>query len=297
MNGILIVDKPKNFTSFDVVAVVRKCLHEKKTGHTGTLDPMATGILPILIGSATKAQIFLPDKKKEYQAEFQFGLSTDTLDITGKVLKTYNTFVTKQEIENVLPCFRGNIMQKPPMYSAVSKDGVRLYELARKGIEIEREERPVTVTRVELTEYDENTKKGKLYIACSEGTYIRVIIDDIGKKLNSGCVMTDLRRTRACGFGIEDSIPLETIRTLPQSEIEKLIRPVDSLFSHLKSVSVSQKQTVRFQNGGSLMLSRLRGIEDKTPQTLYRVYGFDGTFLGLGEIAPEKDELSVKKRF
>ena len=136
MNGILIVDKPTDFTSFDVVAVIRKTLHEKKTGHTGTLDPMATGVLPILLGNATKVQQYLSDTDKEYICSFKFGITTDTLDITGKIINEYPANVTLNQIEDILSKFRGDILQKPPMYSAVSKNGVRLYELARKGIEI-----------------------------------------------------------------------------------------------------------------------------------------------------------------
>ena len=141
MNGILLTDKPKDHTSFDVVAIVRGCVHERRAGHTGTLDPMATGVLPVLLGSATKAQALLPDTDKEYEAAFQLGITTDTLDITGTVLSRQDTDISMQQIEDILPQFRGDIMQLPPMYSAVSKDGVRLYELARKGIEAEREAR------------------------------------------------------------------------------------------------------------------------------------------------------------
>ena len=197
MNGILIIDKPQDFTSFDVIAIVRGCMHERKTGHTGTLDPMATGVLPILLGSATKAQELLPDTDKEYIAEFRLGMTTDTLDITGKTLSTSDAEVTREQLEEVLPKFRGDIMQKPPMYSAVYKDGVRLYELARKGIEVEREERPANVSLLELTHFDEAAQSGSLKISCSKGTYIRVICDDIGRLLGCGCVMTSLRRTRA----------------------------------------------------------------------------------------------------
>ena len=150
MNGILIIDKPKDFTSFDVTAVVRGCMHQRKTGHTGTLDPMATGVLPMLLGSATKAQELLPDTDKEYEADFRLGLTTDTLDITGQALSRSEQRASKEELEALLPRFRGHILQKPPMYSAVYKDGVRLYELARKGIEVEREARPVEVQVLEL---------------------------------------------------------------------------------------------------------------------------------------------------
>lgn len=300
MNGIIIVNKPKDFTSFDVVAVVRKCLHEKKTGHTGTLDPMATGVLPVLLGCATKAQVFLPDTDKEYEADFQLGMTTDTLDITGTVLSRSEPHVTAAQIESVLPKFRGDIMQIPPMYSAVSKDGVRLYELARKGIVTEREARPVTIRRLELVSFDEKTQCGRLAVTCSKGTYIRVICDDIGKELQCGCVMTALCRTKACGYTLDDAVSIEEIRAMSdksESEILPYIRPVDSVFGEYGSVKISESQTVRFNNGGGLMLSRVRGLQDKTNGTLYRVYSDKNIFLGLGTVNVEKDELSVRKRF
>ena len=297
MNGILVIDKPTDFTSFDVVAVVRKTLHQKKTGHTGTLDPMATGVLPILLGTATKAQVLLPDSDKEYCAEFKLGITTDTLDITGKILSESDIHISAEQIENILPLFRGDIMQKPPMYSAVSKDGVRLYELARKGIVVERDERPVHISKLELTSFDEEKQCGTLTVSCSKGTYIRVICDDIGQKLGCGCVMTALRRTRACGYTLDDAITLDSLRQLAENnEIEQHIRPVDSVFSCYNSVYITEKQAVRFGNGGGLMLSRLHGLSNAPDGTLYRVYG-GNKFLGLGVIDTEKQELSIKKIF
>ena len=255
MNGILIIDKPQDFTSFDVIAIVRGCMHERKTGHTGTLDPMATGVLPILE-------------------------------------------VTREQLEEVLPKFRGDIMQKPPMYSAVYKDGVRLYELARKGIEVEREERPANVSLLELTHFDEAAQSGSLKISCSKGTYIRVICDDIGRLLGCGCVMTSLRRTRACGYTLDDAVTLAKLRELaPLGQAEALVKPVDSIFAHLRSVRISEKQTVRFRNGASLMLSRLSSIKNAEDGELFRVYGNDGVFLGLGMAELEKQSLTVRKRF
>ncbi len=298
MNGILIIDKPKDFTSFDVTAVVRGCMHERKTGHTGTLDPMATGVLPMLLGSATKAQGLLPDTDKEYEADFRFGMATDTLDITGKVLSVSEKKVSQGDVENILPQFRGSILQKPPMYSAVYKDGVRLYELARKGIEVEREARCVEVRVLELLSFDEAAQSGRLRIACSKGTYIRVICDDMGRLLGCGCVMTALRRTRACGYTLEDAVPLQKLRQLaPLGQAEALVRPVDSIFAGFPRVTVSEKQTVRFQNGGALMLERLKKLRQVTDGELLRVYGADGTFLGIGVIRLEQQELAVKKRF
>lgn len=298
MNGILIIDKPTDFTSFDVIAIVRGCMHERKTGHTGTLDPMATGVLPVLLGSATKAQELLPDTDKEYIAEFRFGMTTDTLDITGKVISTSDIKVTREQLEKVLPEFRGDIMQKPPMYSAVYKDGVRLYELARKGIEVEREERPANVSLLELTDFDENAQCGGFKISCSKGTYIRVICDDIGRLLGCGCVMTSLKRTRACGYTLDDAVTLAKLRELaPLGKAESLVKPVDSIFAHLRSVKISEKQTVRFKNGASLMLSRLSSIKNTDDGELFRVYGYDGEFLGLGMTDMEKQSLTVRKRF
>ena len=297
MNGIIIIDKPSGFTSFDAVAVVRKCLGERKTGHTGTLDPMATGVLPILLGCATKAQSLLPDSGKEYEAEFKLGITTDTLDVTGKILTQQNSDITAEQINAVLPNFRGNIMQVPPMYSAVSKNGVRLYELARKGIETEREARPITVHSLELLSFDEQNQCGKLKIMCSKGTYVRVICDDIGKLLGCGCVLTSLRRTYACGYTLENAVDIDTLRRLSaEGGIEKYIKSVDSIFLEYDSVNVTEKQAVRFNNGGALSLSLLNGLKSEDDGVLYRVYG-GNTFLGLGVVNSEKGELAVKKRF
>ncbi len=300
MNGILIIDKPQDYTSFDVVAVVRGCVRERKAGHTGTLDPMATGVLPVLLGSATKAQSLLPDTDKEYEAAFRLGITTDTLDITGRVLTQTVPHCTEAQIEAFLPQFQGDILQKPPMYSAVFKNGVRLYELARKGIEAEREARPVHIEALNLLHFDETTQSGSLQVVCSKGTYIRSLCDDLGKLLGCGCVMTGLRRVKACGYSIADAVPLSEIRRLAQEGTEAflpLIRPVESVFEVFPSVCVSEKQAQRFKNGASLMLSRLRTLSEVSYETLYRVYAPDGTFLGIGEPSAETQEMRMKKLF
>ena len=298
MNGIIIIDKPQDFTSFDVVAVVRKTLHEKKIGHSGTLDPMATGVLPVLVGRAAKAQSLLPDTDKEYIAGFRFGIATDTLDITGNILSESESNVTGDEIQAVLPRFRGDIMQTPPMYSAVSKNGVRLYELARKGIEVEREARPVNISRLELLSFDHESQSGRMIISCSKGTYIRVICDDIGKALGCGCVMTGLRRTRACGFDESDSVTLEALKEAAENgRAQELLRQTDSIFSCYPAVKISQGQAVRFMNGASLSLDRLHIGGAVSDGGIFRVYGADDIFIGLGVIDIEKEELAVKKRF
>lgn len=300
MNGILLIDKPKDHTSFDVVAIVRGCVRERKAGHTGTLDPMATGVLPVLLGSATKAQSLLPDTDKEYDAEFRLGLTTDTLDITGTVLSTSNEGATREQIENLLPQFTGDIMQLPPMYSAVSKDGVRLYELARKGIETEREARPVHVGLLKLTGFDEENRCGTLKISCSKGTYIRSICGDIGKLLGCGCVMTGLRRTKACGFDISEATPLSEIRRLADSDRDSLlalIRPVESIFSAYRAVHISEKQAFRFKNGGSLTLDRIKCPADLRNGEMLRIKEHGGGFLGLACTDIPNGELKFSKLF
>ncbi len=297
MNGIIVINKQEGFTSFDVVAVVRGILREKKIGHSGTLDPMATGVLPVLIGRAAKAQSLLPDTDKQYRAGFRLGMTTDTLDITGKVLSETKAACTKEEIQKILPHFRGNIMQIPPMYSAVQKNGVRLYDLARQGIEVEREARPVTVDTLELESFDQETQSGTLIISCSKGTYIRVICDDIGKELGCGCVMTSLVRTKACGYTLDDAVTLKELEQIKNEDrVSEILRPTDSIFTCFDKINVSEKQATRFSNGGGLMLDRVKALKTKENGKLYRVYG-GKEFLGLGVVNLEKNELSVKKKF
>lgn len=298
MNGIIVIDKKNGYTSFDVVAKMRRICGEKKIGHTGTLDPMATGVLPILIGNATKAQSLLPESDKEYEATFSFGITTDTLDITGKVLSQTESNVKSEDLETVLPQFRGDIMQLPPMYSAVSKDGVRLYELARKGLVTEREARPITVYKLDLLNFDEQLQSAQILVKCSKGTYIRSICDDIGQALGCGAVMTSLRRVTACGYTLDDAITLEKAKELSENGmLEEYLRPTESVFACYPSVKVTEAQAVRFKNGGGLMLSRTDVDDNSENGAYYRVYNSSDVFLGLGYVNKEKEELSVKKQF
>lgn len=298
MNGIIVIDKENGYTSFDVVAKMRRICGEKKIGHTGTLDPMATGVLPILIGNATKAQSLLPESDKEYEATFSFGITTDTLDITGKVLSQTESNVKSEDLETVLPQFRGDIMQLPPMYSAVSKDGVRLYELARKGLVTEREVRPITVYKLDLLNFDEQLQSAQILVKCSKGTYIRSICDDIGQALGCGAVMTSLRRVTACGYTLDDAITLEKAKELSENGmLEEYLRPTESVFACYPSVKVTEAQAVRFKNGGGLMLSRTDVDDNSENGAYYRVYNSSDVFLGLGYVNKEKEELSVKKQF
>lgn len=298
MNGIIVIDKENGYTSFDVVAKMRRICGEKKIGHTGTLDPMATGVLPILIGNATKAQSLLPESDKEYEATLSFGITTDTLDITGKVLSQTESNVKSEDLEAVLPQFSGDIMQLPPMYSAVSKDGVRLYELARKGLVTEREARPITVYKLDLLNFDEQLQSAQILVKCSKGTYIRSICDDIGQALGCGAVMTSLRRVTACGYTLDDAITLEKAKELSENGmLEEYLRPTESVFACYPSVKVTEAQAVRFKNGGGLMLSRTDVDDNSENGAYYRVYNSSDVFLGLGYVNKEKEELSVKKQF
>jgi len=297
MNGVLVINKPKEFTSFDVVAVVRKHSGQRKIGHTGTLDPNATGVLPLLLGSATKAQDIVPNHDKEYVADFRLGVTTDTLDIWGNVTAEKESDISKADFEKALENFRGDIMQTPPMYSAIQINGQRLYDLARKGVEVERKSRPVTIYKLELLEFNQKNQTGKIVVACSKGTYIRTLIDDIGRELGVGAVMTELNRTMACGYGIEDAITLEQMKDLAEKgELESKIADVETLFLNYGYVAVSDAQATRFHNGGALDVNRTY-LEKLKPEqdTIFRVKDKNHNFLGLGIV--KEDLLKIYKHF
>ena len=298
MNGVLLIDKPKGFTSFDVIAVVRKLTGQRKTGHTGTLDPNATGVLTVLLGSATKAQDIILNHDKSYVAGFKLGLTTDTLDIWGTVTSKSESRVSRADVERLIPKFSGEIEQVPPMYSAVKKDGQRLYDLARRGIEVERKARKVTVYKLALTDFDEETQEGTLEISCSKGTYVRTIIDDLGAALGTGAVMTALRRTFACGFSIDDCITLDDLKLLSEKgEAQTALRSVESLFYDCAEVKISDGQAKRFSNGGALDITRtaLKKAEDIDGK-IYRVKNAD-SFLGLAKADASAGLLKIYKLF
>lgn len=298
MNGVLLIDKPKGFTSFDVIAVVRKLTGQRKTGHTGTLDPNATGVLTVLLGSATKAQDIILNHDKSYVAGFKLGLTTDTLDIWGTVTSKSESRVSRADVERLIPKFSGEIEQVPPMYSAVKKDGQRLYDLARMGIEVERKARKVTVYKLALTDFDEETQEGTLEISCSKGTYVRTIIDDLGTSLGTGAVMTALRRTFACGFSIDDCITLDDLKLLSEKgEAQTALRSVESLFYDCAEVKISDGQAKRFSNGGALDITRtaLKKAEDIDGK-IYRVKNAD-SFLGLAKADTSAGLLKIYKLF
>ena len=259
MNGVVLINKEKDFTSFDVVAVVRRVIGTKKVGHTGTLDPNAEGLLPVLVGSATKAQDVIPCHDKRYTADFKLGIATDTLDIWGEVVEERPALVKTEQIEEALGSFRGMIEQLPPMYSAVSINGKRLYQYAREGKQVERRPRTVNVYELNLISFDEEAQTGRLDIFCSKGTYVRTLIDDIARFLGTVGVMTALVRTEACGYSLADAVTLDELKKLAESgEIEgsRCYRDVESLFEAYPVLTVSDKQAHRFVNGNPLDVSR-----------------------------------------
>ena len=280
-NGIIIMDKPQGWTSMDVCAKLRGIFHEKRVGHAGTLDPMATGVLPVFIGRATRAVEFAAGSDKEYVAGLKLGVVTSTQDITGEILEQRPAEVTRKQLLAVLPRFTGAIEQVPPMYSAIKINGKKLYELARKGKEVERRPRPVTIHALEAL--DGPPPQGAdflLRIHCSKGTYVRTLCHDIGQALGCGGCMSSLRRVKAAGFTLADRVTLEAVQAaVDRGEGESLLLPVDLCFPDrplllLRGAGPEKK----LRNGASLSAHDL-------PDGEYRVYGMDRTFLALCRVA------------
>ena len=295
MDGIICVYKEKGYTSFDVVAVIRRLFQTKKVGHGGTLDPMAEGVLPVFVGNATKAVDFCPNTDKQYRADFRLGLTTDTQDITGRVLTTDDRYVSRNKMILVERNFKGDLMQVPPMYAAVSVNGQRLYDLAREGKEVERQPRPIKVYDLKVEEYRDN--EGTMLVTCSRGTYIRTLIHDIGQFLEVGGVMTGLLRTKSGVFTLDDCKRLDEIKDIAEQEgregLAKLLLPMETLFEDMPKAHLDATQTRLFKNGVVLDADRIRF--DEIYDRGYFIEGDDGTLLGLGKIN-EKHELRVIQR-
>ena len=282
MQGMILLDKPEGMTSFSAVSAVKRIFGEKRVGHTGTLDPMATGVLPILLGRATRLCELMLTADKRYTAEVLIGVETDTLDITGNVISETDCDVSVAEFELVCSRFIGEYEQVPPMFSALKKDGVRLYDLARQGVEIEREARLVNIKKLDIIE-----KSGKnkfiIDVICSKGTYIRSLADDLGKALGVGATLTMLRRTETAGYTADMCVTLDELKENPQ----KYLREADSVVSYCPAVNVTDNQTRRFLNGGELFLERINFDTEVSDGDLIRVYSFDNKFLGLGLVDGE----------
>ncbi len=285
MNGIVVVYKEKDWTSFDVVAKLRGIFHEKRIGHGGTLDPMATGVLPVFVGKSARACDILPDDNKSYKAGFMLGQTTDTLDVTGKVFSSCKSECTKSQVEDIASRFVGDIMQIPPMYSAIKINGKKLCNLAREGVEVERPARPVTINSIEVLSFDEQTQKGEMFVSCKKGTYIRSIIDDMGKALGVGAVMTDLERTSSAGFTAEQSYTVKQIEQIvKKGEAENLLMSVEKAFDgvYTAKISLDQRLTNLYKNGVKLTMGQDGMVYKKGTEDIL-VYGFDGEFLGLAK--------------
>ena len=272
MNGIVIVDKPAGWTSQDVVSKLRGVFKTRRIGHGGTLDPMATGVLPVFVGRATRGVEFFEHAEKTYEAVLQLGISTDTEDMTGTVLEEKPVAVTEPAFLEALQQFRGEIQQTPPMYSALKVNGQKLYDLARQGKEVERKSRTITIFRLECLEFSGST--ARLLVHCSKGTYIRTLCKDIGNALGCGGCMAALRRVQAGAYTIEQAVSLQTL--VESEQPEQYLAEVDSLFSQYEKTVLTANQEKRCRNGNSFSISLSDG--------LYRAYSQSGEFLMLAEV-------------
>ena len=275
LNGIVVVNKEKGYTSHDVVNVIRRILGTRKVGHTGTLDPNATGVLPVCVGKSTRVSDMLMFSDKEYIAKVKLGITTDTYDAWGSVLSENEVNVSESELKSAISSFTGEIMQLPPMYSAIKQNGKKLYELARSGIEVERKERKITIYECKLISFENDTFK--IRVKCSKGTYIRSLCHDIGQYLGCGACMTELVRTKASVFDIENSMTLSKIeeKVLKDGK-NSVLQPPDTVFTEYEKLNVTEVVTNRLLNGA---LSRV----DNAVGT-YRAYAPDGRFVGIAEV-------------
>ena len=273
-NGIIVIDKPAGWTSMDVCAKIRGVLHERRVGHAGTLDPMATGVLPVFVGRATRAVEFAAEGGKEYVAGLRLGVVTNTQDTSGTVLEEKPVSVDRAALEAALAPFRGDILQIPPMYSAIKRDGKKLYELARKGQEVEREPRPVTIYGLEVVDQT-GPADYLLRVRCSKGTYVRTLCHDIGQALGCGGCMYSLRRTEAAGFSLDQAVTLDAL--LSAEDPQSLLLPVDAYFAGRPILILKAGPEKKVRNGAAVSVPQAADGQ-------YRVYGESGAFLALGQV-------------
>ncbi len=283
MNGIVIVDKPAGWTSQDVTARLRRVFQTRRIGHGGTLDPMATGVLPVFVGRATRGVEFFEHAEKTYETTLRLGITTDTEDITGSVLERREVNITRETLESALEGFRGEIFQVPPMYSALKVNGQKLCDLARKGKEVERTPRPITIHALTLLEFTGET--ARLRVRCSKGTYIRTLCKDIGAALDCGGCMEALRRTGAGEYTIDEAVPLDNL--LEAENPGEFLRDVDTMFRGFPAVTLTPNQEKRCRCGNSFSL--------RLPEGTYRAYSRSGEFLMLAKV--ENSVMSTIKSF
>jgi len=277
---MIVIDKSQDWTSHDVVAKLRGLLHERRIGHAGTLDPMATGVLPVFVGRATRAVEYAAEGEKEYLAGLRLGTVTNTQDTTGTVLSTKQVCISQDTLIGALPHFTGPTHQIPPMYSAIKMQGKKLYELARKGIEVERKPRPIVIHALTL-EAQQSETDFLLRVRCSKGTYVRTLCHDIGTYLGCGGTMFFLQRTMAAGFTLEDCISLEQLSALSQEARNRALLPTDRCFLQYPALTCTEEEERRFIRNGT-------PYPCQAPEARYRVYGADGHFLMLGQVSNGK---------
>lgn len=296
MDGIIVVHKEQGFTSFDVVAKLRGILKQKKIGHTGTLDPDATGVLPVCLGCATKLCDMLTDTTKVYEAELLLGVTTDTQDTSGEVLEEKAVNVTEEDVRKAIAGFVGVQQQIPPMYSALKVDGKKLYELAREGKTVERKAREITIESIEIL--DISLPKIRMLVTCSKGTYIRTLCNDIGGKLGCGGTMASLIRRKTAGFTLEEAKTLDEIEAIMKAgEIDTIIKGVDTVFEHYPKAIVKKECQKAVQNGNWLYTNMLDvSVKDKQAEDI-RIYDDDGMFYGIYGYQTEKKAFVPKKMF
>lgn len=296
VHGILNVEKEIGFTSFDVVAKLRGILKQKKIGHTGTLDPDARGVLPVCLGNATKLCDMLTEKTKEYEAVMLLGVTTDTLDLSGEVLKEQPVSVSEEEIRGIINGFWGEQQQIPPMYSALKVDGRRLYELAREGKTIERKSRTITIHRIEIVSVE--LPRVTFRVECSKGTYIRSLCQDIGEKVGCGACMESLIRTRSGAFTIENALTLSTIEQMMKSgRIEDAILPMEAIFEELEALHVTEQWKVRIDNGNPLELLAFEETITPEEKKQYRIYNVEGRFFAIYRYEEEQNRMMPERIF
>lgn len=293
MIGIIPINKPQGFTSHDVVGKMRRILGIRRIGHAGTLDPMATGVLILLVGKATRLSDILIGSDKRYRAVLKLGITTDTQDITGNILTEQPVSVGGQELAALLPRFTGDITQIPPMYSALKVDGQTLYKMARKGQQVERKERHIHIHSLELVQSNEAHQEYTLDVCCSKGTYIRTLCADIGAALGCGATLSSLKRMEACGFSIEDCITLDECEQLAAlGEVDQILVKPDACLSKFPTIYLDERLSTLFQNGVMLGFSQV-GLGLEEGDALYRVYSSGEDLLGLGYADPESETLKV----
>ena len=297
INGIINIYKIKGFTSHDVVAKLRGIMRQKKIGHTGTLDPDATGVLPVCLGSATKLCDMLTDKSKTYEAVLLLGVTTDTQDTSGTVLKEADTNALSEEVvRQAVSSFVGEYMQIPPMYSALKVNGKKLYELAREGIEIERKARPISIFSIAIKEI--NLPRVRMEVACSKGTYIRTLCHDIGEALGCGGCMETLIRTRVSRFALEDSVTLAQIQQLKEvGKLEEVVTPIDVMFEEYKPVVLKDEFVSFAYNGNVFLPKHLEGQVKFCKEQMVRVYNKCGEFIAIYQYIEEKNMFQIEKMF